>query len=148
MKTALSLALLSVLILAGGCATAPANNASADQGSLLSDGEHPPRVIQQCPPIYPLELRKQGVIGYAVIAFIVDAEGNVRDPWVVEATVKDFGYAAIGCVSQWKFEPGRKAGRKVNTRMTVPIYFQFNETAQPSNASGQPEPSAPTNGPH
>jgi TonB family protein len=97
-------------------------------------------------PIYPFELRKKGIPGYAVIEFIVDVDGNVRDPWVVEATVKEFGYAAIGCVSQWKFEPGRKAGRKVNTRMKIPIYFDFNDAAQaPSNASGKPEPPAPPN---
>ena len=40
---------------------------------------------------------------------------------------REFESAAVQAVSKWKFKPGRKGGRAVNTHMQVPIVFTLNE---------------------
>ena len=32
---------------------------------------------------------------------------------------------AVRAVSKWKFKPGRRGGKAVNTRMSVPIVFNL-----------------------
>jgi TonB family protein len=81
----------------------------------------------QARPQYPFELRRQRVSGEALIDFIVDVNGDVRNAFVVRATHPDLGAAALAAVVQWKFKPGQKGGRVVNTHMQVPLVFEINE---------------------
>jgi len=79
------------------------------------------RVQQQ--PVYPPAMLRAGATGEVKVAFIVDTDGNVRDAYVVTSTREDFDSAAVQAVSKWRFRPGKKNGKAVNTRMTVPIAF-------------------------
>ncbi len=83
------------------------------------------RVQQQ--PIYPYEMRRAGITGEVNIGFIVDSNGDVRDAYVINATHREFEAPAVQAVSKWKFRAGRRGGRAVNTRMSVPIVFSFND---------------------
>jgi len=83
------------------------------------------RVQQQ--PIYPYEMRRAGITGEVNIGFIVDSNGDVRDAYVISSTHREFEQPAVQAVSKWKFRPGRKGGRAVPTRMSVPIVFSFND---------------------
>jgi TonB family protein len=80
----------------------------------------------QARPQYPFELRRQSVSGEAVVDFIVDVNGDVRNAFVLRATHPEFGPAALASVVQWKFKPGMLRGRVVNTHMQVPIVFTLN----------------------
>jgi len=79
------------------------------------------RIQQQ--PIYPSEMRRNGITGEVNVGFIVDANGDVRDAYVINSTHREFKVPAVQAVSKWKFRPGRKNTRPVNTRMSVPIVF-------------------------
>jgi len=83
------------------------------------------RLQQQ--PIYPFEMRREGVSGEVNVGFIVDINGDVRDAYVINSTRREFEAPAVQAVSKWKFRPGRKGGRAVNTRMSVPIVFNIND---------------------
>jgi protein TonB len=83
------------------------------------------RIQQQ--PIYPYEMRRAGITGEVNIGFIVDVNGDVRDPYVINSTHREFEAPAVQAVGKWKFRPGRRGGRAVNTRMSVPIVFSFND---------------------
>jgi protein TonB len=83
------------------------------------------RVQQQ--PIYPYEMRRAGITGEVNIGFIVDANGDVRDAYLINSTHREFEAPAVQAVGKWKFRPGRRGGRAVNTRMSVPIVFSFND---------------------
>jgi protein TonB len=83
------------------------------------------RIQQQ--PIYPYEMRRAGITGEVNVGFIVDANGDVRDAYVINSTHREFEVPAVQAVSKWKFRPGRRGGRAVNTRMSVPIVFSFND---------------------
>ena len=146
MKIIVPLSFVLLFGLGGGCATAPT---AADHRPPESAGTAPvlprealdqlPIARVQGPPIYPSDLRKQGITGYAVIEFIVDPQGNVSETTVREASHAEFGLAAADCVSRWKFSPGRKSGRPVYVRMTVPIRFD-KSPAPPPPAPGAPGP--------
>lgn len=85
-----------------------------------------PRV--QIQPQYPFEMRRAGIEGEVVVEFIVDTNGDVRNPFVVRSTQREFEAAAIQAVSKWKFRPGRRGGRAVNTsRVQQLLSFKINE---------------------
>jgi protein TonB len=78
-------------------------------------------------PQYPFDMKRQGITGEVVVEFIVDTNGDVRNPYVVRSTQREFESAAIQAISKWKFRPGKKGGRVVNTgRVQQP--FSFNLT--------------------
>ncbi|MDB6128571.1 MAG: polymerase, sigma-24 subunit, subfamily [Verrucomicrobia bacterium] len=83
-----------------------------------------PRVTTQVRPVYPSELSAAGVDGEVVVDFIVDSQGAVRNAYAAKSSQREFEASAIASVSQWKFEPGQKGGRMVNTHMQVPIVYK------------------------
>jgi TonB family protein len=108
--------------------------------------DHLPTAVFQGPPDYPVALRNSGTSGKAVVDFIVDTAGNVRNAYAANSTDPAFGQAAVDAVSQWSFSPGLKSGRSVNTHMQVPIVFTNNigpAAGQPTPVASQ-APAAPT----
>lgn len=91
----------------------------------LADLDRIPEVIFQPSPIFP-QSQKQYVTAASVsVLFIVTTEGRVDDIIVEQSTHSGFEEAATTAVKQWRFRPGLKGGRKVNTRMVVPINFKI-----------------------
>jgi len=93
----------------------------------LADLDRVPEPILQSAPIYPIAMRRDSLTATVRVEFIVDTEGRVVNPVVVHTTVPGFEEAAIAGVAKWRFRPGWKGGRKVNTRMAVPIVFTFTD---------------------
>lgn len=87
----------------------------------------PPVPVHQVAPVYPLEMRKRGITGEALIEFIVEPDGSVTVLRAVSATNEIFAKAAMACLQEWRFKPGRKDGYVVRTRMQLPIYFGMQE---------------------
>jgi periplasmic protein TonB len=78
-------------------------------------------------PVYPFEMKRQGIPGEVVLRFIVDTNGDVRDIEVISSSQREFESPAMAAVLKWKFKPGRKGGKAVNTRMQIPINFNLND---------------------
>jgi len=78
-------------------------------------------------PQYPFEMRRAGVEGEVLVEFIVDSNGEVRNPFIVRSSQRDFEQSAIQAVSKWKFRPGRKGGRNVNTRVQQLLSFTLQQ---------------------
>ncbi|MDF9832448.1 TonB family protein [Ereboglobus sp. PH5-5] len=98
------------------------------EASVIVDAEHledrPKSKGKKAKPQYPHEMKKLGISGHAMIAYVVDIEGNVVKTQVMEATNNEFAKAAMDAVSQWKFSPGKINGKPVCCRMiSDPIYF-------------------------
>lgn len=82
----------------------------------------------QMPPQYPFEMRNAGIEGEVAVEFIVDMNGNVRNPFVVRSTHREFEDAALQAISKWRFRPGRKEGRIVNAGRVQQLFtFRINE---------------------
>lgn len=93
----------------------------------LSQLDRVPEPISQTAPRFPAELKRDVMSAKVVVEFIVDSDGRVRDPFIISTSHPGFNEAAIDGVSRWRFRPGIKTGRKVNTRMRVPILFEVNQ---------------------
>lgn len=93
----------------------------------ISQLDVPPRPSFQARPQYPFALRRAGVAGEALVDFVVDTDGNVQRAYAIRATHPGFADAAVAAVQRWRFRPGQKAGRAVNTHMQVPIVFTLNQ---------------------
>jgi protein TonB len=93
----------------------------------ISQLDQQPVATSQMPPNYPYEMRRAGITGEVNVGFIVDSTGTVRDAYVINSTHREFEAPAVQAVSKWKFRPGKRGGRSVNTRMSVPIVFSFND---------------------
>lgn len=97
--------------------------------SLLSGAmlDNPPRTRTQIPPVYPPDARRSGLTGKVLVEFVVDEEGRVHDPRVMNSSDRVFDEPTLRAISRWRFEPGRKDGRVVRFRMAVPVDFNLNE---------------------
>jgi TonB family protein len=92
----------------------------------LADLDRVPEAVFQPAPVFPFRLKQ--VVQYAevLVEFIVDSKGKVAWATVVDSTHRGFEDTAIVGVSRWQFRPGMKDGKRVNTRMRVPIRFRIN----------------------
>jgi protein TonB len=93
----------------------------------LADLDQQPLARNQPKPVYPFEMRRAGVTGEVTVGFIVNVNGEVQDAYAVRSTQREFESAAIQAVLKWRFRPGKKSGKAVNTRMQVPIVFSITE---------------------
>lgn len=91
----------------------------------LDELDKRPEAVVQSAPGYPFDLKQQGIQGEVVLRFIVDRTGRVIDPNVVHASHPRFGEPALQAILRWRFKPGIKAGRAVNTRMELPMRFKL-----------------------
>ena len=98
-------------------------------GAIFSISEldrHPEPVVQVA-PTFPFNLKRESIEGRVIVEFVVDTEGRVLGATVMESSHAGFEEAAVTGVGRWKFRPGQKNGRPVNTRMRVPILFRLLE---------------------
>lgn len=129
---------------AGGRATEPPFSGPLFEPRQL---DQQPKLIAQARPLYPVELRRAGLGGEALVDFIVDAEGAVHNVTALATTHPAAGDSAVEAVSQWQFEPAQKNGRPVATHLQVPIRFTLTEdksiTLKPSPGLGMRPPLLP-----
>ncbi len=84
-------------------------------------------------PSYPAELREAGISGKVTVSMVIDSTGKVRDVRAVESTHQAFETAALAAVSEWRFDPGLKGGRMVNTRVNQVLEFNANAESTPAS---------------
>jgi periplasmic protein TonB len=95
----------------------------------LEDLDDKPVATSRAAPRYPSEMRRNGIAGTVLLRFIVDNRGDVTDVEVVSTDHSEFGRAASEAMLRWKFKPGMKNGRRVNTRMEMPMTFSMEKEA-------------------
>jgi protein TonB len=107
--------------------TRPAISGGTKMANLfnLADLDQKPEARVRINPVYPFEMRRSGVKGNVLVGFIVDSNGNVREPYIVKSSSPGFEQAAIDAVLKWKFKPGKKGGVAVNTRVQQPLDFSL-----------------------
>lgn len=115
---------------APGAATSSASGSASvryDAADLITIGEldERPKPKTQVAPKYPGAMATAGIEGSVVVSFIIDKAGDVRAARAVSSTHVEFEAAAVAAVEQWKFEPGRKNGRDVNTQVSQRIDFNL-----------------------
>jgi protein TonB len=121
MKKILILSLVAAGLLLGAAPAAEPKVADIPDVALKVD--EPPMPIKTLAPVYPEDLRQQGVSGVAMIAAVVDETGIVLAAEASKASHEQFKQPAIDAVKRWKFKPATLAGKAVKVRLNIPVKF-------------------------
>ena len=79
-------------------------------------------------PIYPFSAKSSSIEGRVVLRFIVDEEGLVQEPVVLEAEPEGvFEKSALAAIVKYKFRPAKIGNRPVKCMVKVPIGFTLTE---------------------
>lgn len=89
----------------------------------IADLDKIPVALSTVQPVHPFDLKKSGVEGSATVMFVVDDQGNVRDAKAINSTHPEFGATTVSAVRNWKFQPGMKDGKPVNTIVRQRVSF-------------------------
>lgn len=75
---------------------------------------------------YPAEAQKAGTQGRIILQIIVDKEGNVANPKIVQGVDPLLDAEAIRLASTMpKWKPGTQKGQPANVKYTLPIVFRL-----------------------
>jgi TonB family protein len=87
-----------------------------------------PQILKKIEPVYPNRARTLGISGRVMVKFLVEPDGHVSRPSVVEAHPTGyFEQSALEAVRQWRFKPGFFRGQVVATWVTLPVQFRIIE---------------------
>lgn len=86
----------------------------------IADLTEKPTPIDRISPEDPPSRRRGGTVW---VEFIVDSNGRVQRPIILSSDLPSSNDAVIRAISRWRFQPGRKDGRAVNTRVRLPFNF-------------------------
>ncbi len=90
----------------------------------IADLDRRPEPIMQTPPVFPYEMKQKAPQANVRVGFIVTSQGDVILPYIISSSDSGFERAALDAVVRWKFKPGMRGGRRVNTRVEQPIDFK------------------------
>ena len=95
----------------------------------LSEVDQPPRATKRMNPQYPFEARAKGVEAKVLVRFVVDSEGNVKEPrieWVKPETEYDekFKEKALAAINRFRFRPAKLNGKFVDVICLQPFNFK------------------------
>ncbi len=92
----------------------------------IGELDEPPRPVSRMPPLYPPRAKVRRIEGFAVVEFLVNREGEVSDVKVTQSQPAGiFSEAAMKAVRRWKFQPGKKNGEAVVTRVRQRLNFSL-----------------------
>lgn len=93
-----------------------------------------PKPILQANAVYPANLKRLRIEGFAEVKFTVGANGLVQNPRVLASNDRAFEQAALQAVAKWQFQAGRKGGRPVATEMSIVINFHLTDSEKTTPA--------------
>jgi periplasmic protein TonB len=85
----------------------------------------PPRVLTQVKPTYTNEALEQRIQGTVVLELVVRADGRPTGIRVSRSLEAGLDLQAIIAAREWRFEPGRLAGRPVDVQVAVEMDFRI-----------------------
>jgi len=116
--------------LTGNCAT---TDTVADPGQYVEQPEKPAAIRRDIPiPPFPDTVHRAGYEGKVVVAFIVEADGRVRQGKIAVVSSTDPVLSRWACTSipKMRLEPARDHGRKVASQVILP--FAYSVPASPA----------------
>ncbi|KAF0093766.1 MAG: periplasmic protein TonB [Puniceicoccaceae bacterium 5H] len=91
-----------------------------------------PELIAGERPAYPIEARAQGVEGTVLIECLVDEQGRVMGPGVVNDAPPALVAEALKVARNWQFAPAEKNGEATYAVVRIPVVFKL---VQPGEAT-------------
>jgi TonB family protein len=108
----------------------PAGEAAARRQEIVDGkaaGVTLPKLVSEVKPKYTPEAMQARIEGTVVMSVVVRTDGTTGDIEVTKSLDAQYGLdkQAVGALSQWRFEPGRKDGKPVPVRVTVEMQFKL-----------------------
>ena len=108
-------------------------NGERGAAGVHGDGERPgngvswPRLMREVKPNYTADAMRAQVEGLVELEILVLEDGSVGNVRIVRSLDSRFGLdqEAINAVRRWRFNPGRKLGKAVATRVGVELSFNL-----------------------
>ncbi|MFW6067059.1 MAG: TonB family protein [Myxococcota bacterium] len=100
----------------------------------------PPAVVERVQAQYPADALAEGREASVELLVTVSAEGEVDEAEVVVSGGADFDRAALRAVERWRFEPARRGGEPVASRIRVPFLFELPEAEPVVDDAPEAEP--------
>jgi len=85
----------------------------------------PPKLKYKVEPKYTDAARDAKIEGTVALSVVVTAQGVADEIKVIRGLDAGLDDSAVTAVSQWRFEPGTKAGEPVSVRATIEVNFKF-----------------------
>jgi protein TonB len=89
----------------------------------IAELDRVPHPVYRDIPRVPARLLADISSNQVLVEFIVTKQGNVASADIIKEPSHELGEIALKSVMKWRFRPGMKAGRVVNTRVRQPIIF-------------------------
>jgi periplasmic protein TonB len=118
----------------GGADGGDGNDLGTNKGAGFDgEGEQPgngvswPRLIREVKPLYTADAMRAQVEGLVLLEIQVLPDGSVGRVSIVRSLDPRFGLdqEAINAVRRWRFDPGRRAGKAIATRVGVELSFNL-----------------------
>jgi TonB family protein len=84
---------------------------------------NPPVLVHRVDPPYPAVMARNRVPATVVVRCVIDRNGRVREPVIVEGALPPFNEAVLSAVQRWRFQPGSLNGRAVDTYLELTVKF-------------------------
>lgn len=92
----------------------------------MSEVDSLPMATARIPPIYPYSAKRRGIQGQVAVRFLVDARGRVSHLRITSSQPPGiFDEAVMRALGRWRFRPGIKDGRPVDTWVSTTIKFKL-----------------------
>jgi periplasmic protein TonB len=100
---------------------------TGDEGWRPGNGVSWPRLVREVKPNYTPDAMRAQVEGMVELDILVLADGSVGRVNIVRSLDSQFGLdqEAINAVRRWRFDPGRRLGKAVATRVAVELSFNL-----------------------
>ena len=84
-----------------------------------------PKIIQRIEPVYPHAALHSGIGGKVVLKFLVEKNGSVSTPLVLEAQPEGiFEKNVVEAIYRWRFKPGYHNGNPVTSWVVLTFHFE------------------------
>lgn len=94
-------------------------------GPLNPGGEvRAARVVRRVEPRYPTTMLPGRFAAVVTVRCIIDRNGRIRDPEIIQSSWAPFNQAVLDAVRQWTFAPGTMRGQPVDTWFELTVKFQ------------------------
>ena len=98
--------------------------------SILIPGLENPNPIHKVTPVYPEELKEEGIGGEVKLKVKVNAWGEVGKVEVIKSLHPYLDHEAVMALKKWKFEPFFRGGRPVPAEFIYRVNFNLEAKAQ------------------
>lgn len=100
---------------------------SQDAEGVYAKVDEAPAPTKTAKPVYPTDLKREGVEGIVALSCVIDEKGDVISVRVNKSSDPRFEAPAREALQKWKFKPAKKDGKEVKVRVTIPFRFNLEE---------------------